>query len=191
MPFELQPLLQNSWLRLQPLRSEDFEDLYAVASDPLIWEQHPSRDRYRRPVFENYFKGAMESGGALLILDGESGQALGSSRYYEWDESKRSVAIGYTFIARSHWGRNTNRQLKTLMLDHAFQFVDTVVFHVGANNMRSRMAMQKLGAVLIGEAAISYYGEPSNQNVIYRMDRADWLRLRQDAQSQRHGSAAP
>jgi RimJ/RimL family protein N-acetyltransferase len=142
-------------------------------------------------VFENYFKGAMESGGALLILDGESGQALGSSRYYEWDESKRSVAIGYTFIARSHWGRNTNRQLKTLMLDHAFQFVDTVVFHVGANNMRSRMAMQKLGAVLIGEAAISYYGEPSNQNVIYRMDRADWLRLRQDAQSQRHGSAAP
>jgi RimJ/RimL family protein N-acetyltransferase len=179
MPFDLQPMLENSWIRLQPLRAEDFAELYAVASDPLLWEQHPSRNRYQRDVFEDYFKGAMESGGALLVRDNQTGLILGSSRYYDWDESKRSIAIGYTFIARSHWGRNYNRWLKTLMLDHAFQFVDTVVFHVGASNMRSRMAMQKLGAILIGEAAISYYSEPSNQNVIYKMDQADWIRLRE------------
>jgi RimJ/RimL family protein N-acetyltransferase len=178
MPFELQPSLQNQRIRLRPLHAGDFEALYAVASDPLIWEQHPSRERYRREVFDNYFKGAMESGGALLIRDGQSDVILGSSRYYDWDDGGRCVAIGYTFIARSHWGRNYNRELKTLMLDHAFQFVDRVVFHVGANNMRSRMAMQKLGATLIGEAAISYYGEPSNLNVIYEMQHADWLRLR-------------
>ena len=157
-----------------------------MAADPLIWEQHPSRTRYQRDVFENYFKGAMESRGALLISDRRSGQLLGSSRYYDWDESESRVAIGYTFIARSHWGRNSdginfNRQLKTLMLDHAFQYVDAVLFHVGAGNMRSRMAMQKLGATLIGEAAVAYYGEASNQNVIFRIDRADWPRLRQNA----------
>ena len=178
MPFDLQPKLEDPWIRLRPLRAEDLEDLYAVARDPLLWEQHPSRNRYQREVFENYFEGALESGGALLIFDNQSGQVLGSSRYYDLDEAKRTVAIGYTFIARSHWGRDYNRRLKILMLDHAFRFVDTVVFHVGADNMRSRMAMQKLGATLIGEAAIAYYGEPSNQNVIYELKLADWQRLR-------------
>lgn len=165
------------------MHADDFEALYAVASDPLIWEQHPSRTRYQRDVFENYFKGAMESGGALLICDRQGGQILGSSRYYDWKDNERQVAIGYTFVARSHWGRNQagincNRQLKTLMLDHAFQFADAVLFHVGASNMRSRMAMQKLGATLIGEEAIAYYGEAANQNVIFKIDRADWARLR-------------
>jgi RimJ/RimL family protein N-acetyltransferase len=181
MVFDLQPTLASPWISLRPLRPEDFEPLYAVASDPLLWEQHPSRNRYQRDVFENYFKGAMESGGALLISDHQSGAIIGSSRFYDWDQTKRSIAIGYTFIARSHWGRNYNRSLKALMLDHAFRFVDSVVFHVGANNLRSRKAMQKLGAVLIGEAAISYYGEASNQNVIFSMDRQDWIRLRSDA----------
>ncbi|HEY2417738.1 MAG TPA: GNAT family N-acetyltransferase [Steroidobacteraceae bacterium] len=178
MPFELQPSLESQQISLRPLRSADFEALYAVASDPLIWEQHPSRERYQREVFANYFKGAMESGGALLIRDARSDVILGSSRYYDRDEDARRIAIGYTFIARSHWGRGYNRALKTLMLDHAFRFVDCVVFHVGANNLRSRMAMQKLGATLTGEAAISYYGEPSNLNVIYEMQHSDWLRLR-------------
>jgi len=180
MPFELQPTLENQRIRLQPLQAGDFEALCAVASDPLIWEQHPNRERYRREVFENYFKGAMESGGALLIRDSQSDVILGSSRYYDWDDGRRCIAIGYTFIARSHWGGGYNRSLKTLMLDHAFRFVDRVEFHVGANNKRSRMAMQKLGAALTGEAAISYYGEPSSLNVIYEMQRAHWLQLRQD-----------
>jgi RimJ/RimL family protein N-acetyltransferase len=180
MPFELQPRLENPWIRLRPLQAEDFAELYAVASDPLIWEQHPSRNRYQRDVFANYFKGAMESGGALLIIDNQSNRILGCSRYYDLDASKGCVAIGYTFIARSHWGSGCNRKLKTLMLEHAFRFVDRVIFHVGELNMRSRMAMQKLGAVLVGEAAISYYGEPSNPNVIYEMTKARWLPLRQD-----------
>jgi RimJ/RimL family protein N-acetyltransferase len=178
MPFELQPSLQDPWIRLRPLLPADFEQLYAAARDPLIWEQHPNRNRYQRDVFENYFKGAIESGGALLILDQQSGQVLGSSRYYDLDEARHTVAIGYTFIAREYWGRGYNRQLKTLMLDHAFRFVETVLFHVGASNLRSRVAMQKLGARLIGEAAIAYYGEPSNQNVIYEIKRSEWERLR-------------
>jgi len=178
MAFDLQPSLENELIRVRPLRGEDFEDLYAVASDPLLWEQHPSRNRYQRPVFETYFQGAMESRGALLVLDAPRAQVIGCSRYYDLDEDKRSVAIGYTFFARSHWGGGYNRALKTLMLDHAFRFVDTVLFHVGVNNMRSRMAMQKLGATLIGEVAVAYYGEQSNQNVIYRLQRDEWQRLR-------------
>jgi RimJ/RimL family protein N-acetyltransferase len=182
MPFDLQPTLANEWIDLRPLRADDFEPLFAVASDPLIWEQHPTRTRYQRDVFQKYFTGGMESGGALLVYDKKTRQLLGCSRYYDFDEAKREVVIGYTFIARSHWGNvagiNYNRQVKTLMLDHAFRFVDAVLFHVGATNLRSRAAVQKLGAKLIAEAPIAYYGEPSNANVIFRIERGEWQKQR-------------
>jgi len=178
MPFELQPHLQNTLIRLEPLGAGDFEALYAVASDPLIWEQHPSKDRYQREVFENFFKGAMESGGAFRIHDAVSGALIGSSRYYEYDESLRKVSIGYTFLARSHWASGHNRALKTLMLDHAFGFVDRVLFQVGVDNWRSRKAMEKLGGVYIGEEPVSYFGEAARPNVIFKIDAADWAAQR-------------
>ena len=176
MPFDLQPRIQNQWIKLEPLTPRDFDALYRVAADPLIWEQHPNKDRHQRDVFATYFKGAIESGGAFRVIDTTTGALIGSSRYYDWDETQRVVAIGYTFIDRDHWGGHYNRALKTLMLDHAFQFVDRVIFHVGVDNLRSRRAMEKLGGVLIGEAAVAYYGEPSRENVIYEIAGADWAR---------------
>jgi RimJ/RimL family protein N-acetyltransferase len=174
MAFELQPSIENRWIKLEPLVPQDFEALYAVAADPKIWEQHPNQNRYQREVFAVYFQGAIESGGALRVIDNSSGALIGSSRYYELNETQRSVAIGYTFIARSHWGGSANRALKTLMLDHAFRCVDRVIFHVGAANLRSRRAMEKLGGILSGEISMSYYGEPTLPNVVYQIDAADW-----------------
>lgn len=179
--FELQPRIANPWIRLEPLAAGDFEALYGVAKDPLIWEQHPNRERYQREVFANYFKGAIESGGAFRVIDNTTDTLIGCSRYYEANEAERSVAIGYTFIARSHWGGPSNRALKTLMLEHAFHGVDRVIFHVGAANLRSRKAMQKLGAIQIGEVMMSYYGEPSRANVVYKIDKLDWFRLKEGA----------
>jgi RimJ/RimL family protein N-acetyltransferase len=176
VPFELQPSIDNQWIKLEPLEPGDFEALYSVASDPLIWEQHPNKNRYQREVFATYFQGAIESGGAFRVIDNTTGTLIGSSRYYDLDEAKRLVAVGYTFISRDHWGGGWNRALKTLMLEHAFQFVDRVIFHVGVDNLRSRRAMEKLGAVHIGEAAMSYYGERSQQNVIYEIDKLAWGR---------------
>ncbi len=174
MDFDLQPRLQDDLVRIEPLHAGDFESLYAVACDPLIWEQHPNRERHQRDVFANFFKGAMESGGALRVHDRAGGDLIGSSRYYDLGKTPGTVAIGYTFLARSAWGRRYNLSLKTLMLDHAFRFVGRVLFHVGVNNHRSRKAMEKLGAVYAGEEPVGYYGEPSTANVIYRIDRADW-----------------
>ena len=180
MSFELQPCIRNELIRLEPLRPEDFEALYAVASDPLIWEQHPSKDRYKREVFENYFKGAIESGGALRVIDNTNGALIGSSRYYDYDAAKRQVSVGYTFIARSHWARHFNRALKVLMLDHAFKFVDRVTFQVGKENWRSRKAMEKLGGIFIGEESVSYSDEPSHPNVVFKIDAADWAKRPRD-----------
>ncbi|MFZ5723398.1 MAG: GNAT family N-acetyltransferase [Pseudomonadota bacterium] len=145
MTMNLQPVLTGDTLLLRPLRAEDFAALYAVASDPLIWEQHPDPTRWQRPVFEKFFSAAMESGGAFLIVEKATGNVLGSSRYYDWNPQEQSVAIGFTFLHRSCWGGKTNAELKKLMLDHAFRHAKTVWFHVGVNNMRSRRAMEKIG----------------------------------------------
>lgn len=150
MPFDLQPTLKGALLELRPLRADDWDALFAAASDPLIWEQHPESDRYKEDVFRRYFQGAMESGGAFVILDAADGRVIGSSRFAGYDEGAREIEIGWTFLARSHWGGACNRELKQLMLRHAFQFVDRVLFIVGPRNLRSQRALEKIGAVPAG-----------------------------------------
>ncbi len=174
MSFDLQPSLDDAIVRLRPLRAEDFPALYAVASDPLIWQQHPNRDRHRHEVFSTYFQGAMQSAGAFLVSDTSSDEVIGCTRYYELDQAAGTVAIGYTFLARRCWGGGGNQAMKALMLDHAFGHLQRVIFHVGENNRRSRIAMERLGGVYIGSAPISYYGETANTNVIYAIDREAW-----------------
>jgi RimJ/RimL family protein N-acetyltransferase len=150
MPFDLQPVLKGELLELRPLRLEDFLDLYAVASDPLIWEQHPIRDRYKEEVFKGFFREALESGGALIAMDCKGGQVIGSSRFHGYNEEKSEIEIGWTFLARSHWGGTYNREMKQLMLRHAFRFVNSVVFLVGPQNLRSQRAMEKIGGIRMG-----------------------------------------
>ena len=150
MSFDLQPVLKGELLGLRPLRPEDFNDLYAVASDPLIWEQHPIKDRYKEEVFKGFFREALESGGALIAIDSKDGQVIGSSRFHGYDKEKSEIEIGWTFLARSHWGGIYNREMKQLMLRHAFQFVNSVIFLVGPQNLRSQRAMEKIGGVRLG-----------------------------------------
>src|SRR5437870_2631898 len=150
MSFDLQPVLKGKLLELRPLRPEDFDDLYAVASDPLIWEQHPSKDRYKEEVFKEFFREALESGGALIALDSKDGRVIGSSRFHGYDKGKSEIEIGWTFLARSHWGGIFNREMKRLMLRHAFQFVNSVIFLVGPQNLRSQRAMEKIGGFRAG-----------------------------------------
>lgn len=169
MHFSIQPILENETIKLFPLQEEDFERLYTVASDPLVWEQHPNKNRYERAVFQNFFGGAMLSQGAFLILDKATDEVMGSTRFYDYDEKDNSIFIGYTFYGRKFWGGQYNPQVKKLMLDYIFQFVDVVKFHVGAENWRSRKAMEKLGATLVGEISVAYHGEPNRQNVEYHI----------------------
>jgi RimJ/RimL family protein N-acetyltransferase len=146
MEFDPQPSLRGSLIELRPLRLEDFEALFQAASDPLIWEQHPERDRYKREVFQRFFDGAIESKGALVVVDLRSGQIIGSSRYCGYNSARREVEIGWTFLERAFWGGLYNRELKSLMLDHAFRFVHRVLFRVAEDNLRSQRALQKVGA---------------------------------------------
>lgn len=176
LSFDLQPILQNKILLLQPLKLNDFEVLFQVASDPLIWEQHPNRNRYQKEVFAIFFTGAIESGGAFLIFNQSTGKVIGSTRFYDWDSEKRSISIGYTFFAREYWGGIYNPAAKALLINHAFQFVDEVHFHIGALNLRSQKAIEKLGAEKIAEKEIAYHGEANTLNFIYRISKMQWLK---------------
>jgi len=162
---DLQPVLRGELLELRPLAAGDLDALYAVAADPLVWEQHPASDRWRREVFEEFFREAMASGGALVAIDRREGRIVGSSRYWAHDPAKREVEIGWTFLARSHWGGRYNGEMKRLMLEHAFGFVDRVVFVIGPRNLRSRRAVEKIGAVYAGTCA----GVGGRESVVYEI----------------------
>jgi RimJ/RimL family protein N-acetyltransferase len=144
--FDLQPTLKGKLIEIRPLTRDDFDALFAAASDPLIWEQHPENDRYKREVFQRFFDEAIDSKGAFAIIERKPGRIIGSSRYCNLNPIEREVEIGWTFLERSFWGGSYNRELKSLMLDHAFRFVDRVVFVVGEKNVRSQKALEKIGA---------------------------------------------
>jgi RimJ/RimL family protein N-acetyltransferase len=166
MPFDRQPCLKGDLLELRPLRAEDFRDLFAVAADPLIWEQHPCKDRYQEEVFTVFFREALESGGALIAIDIKDGRVIGSSRFHGYDEGKSEVEIGWTFLARSHWGGTFNGEMKRLMLRHAFRFVNSVIFLVGPDNFRSRRAVEKIGGVRAG----SRLDGSGRESLVYRIE---------------------
>lgn len=167
--FELQPTLTGKLIKLRPLQLEDYAALYLAASDPKIWEQHPNYDRYKEDVFKGYFDSAMESGGALVVLDALTNEVIGSSRYYGLDEKVSEIEIGWTFLTTKYWGGTYNRELKKLMMDHAFKYVDHVLFFVGPKNLRSRKAVEKIGAIYVDTRA-RFGGE----SVVYRLSKSNF-----------------
>src|SRR5882672_4641909 len=168
--FELQPHLVGDLLEVRPLRPEDWESLFAVASDSLIWEQHPAPDRYKEGVFKEFFREALESGGTLVVIDRKIQKIIGSSRYFGFEPTKREIEIGWTFLARSLWGGKYNGELKRLMLDHAFRFVESVVFLIGPTNVRSQKAVEKIGGILIEPREKTIHGKTVEQ-VVYQIKK--------------------
>ena len=171
MDFDLQPTLRGKLIEIRPLNLDDFDALFEAARDPLIWEQHPENDRYKREVFQRFFDGAMELKGAFAVIDRKSGRIIGSSRYCKLNAIEREVEIGWTFLERRFWGGTYNGELKSLMLEHAFRFVDRVVFVVGDNNLRSQKALKKIGARLLKKAELPASDGTLKPNLIFLLER--------------------
>jgi RimJ/RimL family protein N-acetyltransferase len=171
--FNLQPdFLENKITKLIPLEEKHFEALFEAASDPLIWEQNPVNNRYQRDVFKTFFD-IIITKGSFLILDKETNEIMGTTSFYDYSPEKSSVAIGYTFITRKYWGGPYNKSNKKLMIDYAFQHVDSILFHVGAENFRSQKAVLKLGAEKINDMAFIINGidVPYFE---YELRKSDW-----------------
>ena len=165
-----QPTLNSELLEIRPLTAADYDDLFKAASDPLIWELHPQSDRYQPEVFKKFFAEALESKGAVVIIDRKTSKIIGTSRYYDYSKEDSSVVIGYTFLARPYWGGDYNRDLKKLMVNYALQFVKTTYFHVGLGNLRSQKAMTKIGGINTGIQEISISYGPPKKSYVYKIE---------------------
>ncbi len=165
MSFDRQPLLVGELLELRPLCAGDFEALFQVAADPLIWEQHPEPNRYQEATFRAFFEEALTSGGALVALDRATGQVVGSSRYHGYDAERSVIEIGWSFLARPYWGGRYNGEMKRLMLEHAFKSVKRVIFVIGPNNHRSQRAVEKIGGVPAGTTTDAH----GRERVVYEL----------------------
>jgi RimJ/RimL family protein N-acetyltransferase len=174
MSIDLQHTLENQRIALYPLEEGDFDILYAVASDPEIWRQHPNRDRWKIEVFRTFFEGAIKSKGAFRVVDKNTGLTIGSTRFYDYQPKDKSIFVGYTFYATACWGKGINPAVKALMLDYIFQFVDKVSFHIGVDNIRSQIAITRLGAVKAGQQEVNYFGEAPKLNFVYEITSTSW-----------------
>ena len=169
--FDLQPHLVGELIEVRPLTPEDWKSLFLVASDRLIWEQHPAHDRYQEEVFKEFFREALESGGAFVVIDRKTQEIIGSSRYFGFQRKKSEIEIGWTFLARSHWGGKYNGELKRLMLDHAFRFVESVVFKIGPTNLRSQKALEKIGGVMTERREKTNLQGKIVEHVVYQINK--------------------
>ena len=160
MILDLQPTLENELIILRPLREDDFDSLYQVAKDPLIWEQHPCNDRFKREVYTDFFKDSIESNGALLIVDKASVDS--------------AVEIGWSFLARKYWGGVYNKSMKKLMIDYAFESIEDVIFYIGKENLRSQKAVEKIGGIRITESKFQHMIKISQNEFTYRINKNDW-----------------
>lgn len=178
MNFSIQNILETEQIILIPLQERDFEELYQVASDPKVWEQHPNKDRWKRDIFRVFVDGALQSQGAFKIIEKSTGKIIGSTRFYDYNKDDSSILIGYTFYGTAYWGKGYNQSVKKLMLNYIFEYVDTVFFHIGSENTRSQIAISRLGAEKIGEEEIPYFGEAPKLNFVYRIEKKFWLNLK-------------
>ncbi len=168
---DLQPTLEGPRVTVRPMIAEDWEHMYAIAVDPLLWEQHPAKNRYEEVQFREYFEAAMASKSAFTFIEKENGSIIGSSRHHGYDSDKREIEISWSFLGRDYWGGHYNGEIKQLMLKHAFTFVETGVFWVGADNLRSRKAVEKIGGKLRDGIQQRSHGDELFDYVVYEITR--------------------
>lgn len=168
---DLQPRLVSEALVIRPTTPADFDALFEAAADPQIWALHPAHDRWQRPVFRKLFDEGLASGGMLTIVDAITDEVIGSSRYDRMRAGPGEIEIGWTFLVRSRWGGRTNTVMKRLMLAHALQLAERVIFVVGEDNVRSRRAMEKIGGVLTDRMVEATMAGRTVRHVVYAIDR--------------------
>jgi len=174
--MDRQPTLEGEKVLLRPLAADDWDATFTIASDPAVWEQHPIHDRWREDVFADFFADALAKGGALAVIDRAKGTIIGSTRFQDHDpEEGGSVEIGYTFLSPRYWGKGFNREMKRLMLAHAFQFVARVDFKVGETNYRSRIALENIGATRTTRTDLGQYQGKRVLHVIYAITAEEFL----------------
>ena len=102
--LDLQPILTGTHITLRPLAAQDFDELFAAASDPSVWAQHPDPGRGTREGFPPFFDGALKSKGCLVAIDAARRSAIGWSRYSNYAPRWGQIHVMYRLTPRL-WAR--------------------------------------------------------------------------------------
>jgi len=172
--INLQPILEDELITLRPLRENDFDSLYEVAKDPLIWEQHPCNERYKKSAYSEFFNDSLRSKGALIIIDKENNKIIGSTRFKPVKNVKNAIEIGWSFLSRDYWGGKFNKSMKKLMINYTFETMEDIIFYIGKDNIRSQKAVEKIGGIRITETKYSHLMNNNQNDWTYRINKKDW-----------------
>jgi RimJ/RimL family protein N-acetyltransferase len=172
--FDPQTILKNEFIELRPLAANDFDALFAIASDPLLWEQHPAKERSTREGFEKFFYEAMQTQRAFAIINQSNQQLIGTTRFNYSIDLNNAVEIGWTFLSRAYWGGKYNQLVKGLMLEYAFGYFEHVLFYIDKNNFRSQKAVEKLGGKRVTQINDTPITKRTNNTLVYALDKDDY-----------------
>ena len=151
-----QLFLEDNRLLLQPLQATDWVGLWPIAQQVGLY-RFGSNDVSTQDKLKSYISDALTEArdGSTIpfcIYDKRNDAIVGSTRYGLIDAKNKVVHIGWTWIAPAVQGTGFNHRVKFLMLRHAFESMnfEKVEFRIDERNIRSRKAVEKLGATLEG-----------------------------------------
>lgn len=163
MPIDFRPTLENEFVILSPLTLENYGKLLDVASQEKLVQYSPS-DIETPHALRNYVISAMEQSErknsiTFIVFDKVKQLFAGSTRYMNINWKNKVLEIGSTWIGREFQGSGLNTHMKYLMINHAFDIMEfeKIEFRIDERNMRSRKAVEKLGAVLEGTLRKNIY----------------------------------
>lgn len=191
--IDVDVILENRRFRIEPLTVEHKDYLAVAANDKQIWEQHPATDRWKPEVFSEYFDTIMSLGGGFVIIDkfAPSPGIIGMTRFYVHDNydpenklpegNKQDWAIGFTFIERRYWGNGANKIIKHMMMEYAFETVESIWIDADPHNIRSIKSIKNLGCEPIYEDEFDYFGTGEPQPFVCHLMSKEMLEKQKEA----------
>lgn len=186
--FTQPPTLANERVLLKPLSEEDYEGLYAIGLEPLLWAVSINSIVSQEDL-QRYLKTAIEQRQhrqalPFTIIDKTNNQIAGCTRYGNISFEHKRLEIGWTWLGIKFQKTGLNRACKYELLQYAFEtlHMQRVELKTDALNMKSREAMRKMGATeegILRRHMITESGR-SRDSVYFSIIADEWRQIRQE-----------
>jgi len=178
--------LENERIKLEPLTPDHVKLMRPLSSDSDIWRWY-TEDLSNPDDLENWMMNRLresENGTQMsyAVIDKKDDKVIGSSSYGHIEWAEKCLEVGWTWLGKEYIGSGINKHMKFLMLGHAFDTmgIERLELRTDETNVRSRRAMEKIGAVYDGilRNHRTTQGGRRRNSVIYSIIRSEWNEVR-------------
>jgi RimJ/RimL family protein N-acetyltransferase len=170
-------VLEGRFVRLEPLALSHVPALFAAGGrDDEVWRwlsaPTPRTESDLHEIVARRLKDVEDRKRvAFAVLDREESAAIGTTNLHSWHRGDGRIEIGGTWFGRRWWRTAANTETKLLTMTYAFETLgySAVVWRIGAGNLRSRAAITRIGATLIGPET-----EADPSLLVYTIRQAEW-----------------